>query len=93
MPADKTTWSYELKFEFLFVDGDTRVLTMKNPKGTITTAEITAIEDLIKDAPETPQDVSTPLLVGDKTGSEFRRINLVTRDTITRTVLGLTKYW
>lgn len=93
MATDVTTFSYELKFEFLFLDGDTRVLTLKNPKETITTAEITALETLIKDEPETAQDVSTPLLIGDKAGSEFRRINLVTRDTITRTVLGLTKYW
>lgn len=90
---DETTVSYELKFEFLFLDGDTRVTTLKNPKTTITTEEITALETLIKDEPQTAQDVSTPLLVGDKTGSEFRRINLVTKDTISRTVLGLTKYW
>lgn len=91
--ADKTTESYELKFEFLFLDGDTRVLTLKNPKEEITTAQITALETLIKDEPETPQDVSTPLLIGDKAGSDFRRINLVTKDTIYKTTLDLTKYW
>lgn len=87
--ADKTTTSYELKFEFLFQDGDTRVLTLKNPKSTITSAEITAIENLIKDTPTSQEEVSTPLLVGDRANGEFRRINLVTRDTITKTTMDL----
>lgn len=87
--ADKTTTSYELKFEWLFLDGDTRVLTLKNPKAEITKAEITALEQLILDAPQEATDVSTPLLIGDRASSQFRRINLVTRETITTTELDL----
>lgn len=87
--ADTTTTSYQLKFEWLFLDGDTRVLTLKNPKAEITTAEITELETLILDAPETATDVSTPLLVGDRASSNFRRINLVTRETITTTNMDL----
>ena len=76
--ADKLTTTYELKFEWLFQDGDTRVTTLKNPKNEITTSEVTELQALILDATsETP----TPLLIGDKAGSNFRRINLVTRET------------
>lgn len=88
--ADKLTTTYELKFEWLFLDGDTRVLTLKNPKTEITTAEITALEQLILDAPKEATDISTPLLIGDKASSQFRRINLVTREEIRTTELDLT---
>lgn len=76
--ADKITTTYELKFEWLFQDGDTRVATLKNPKNTITASEIKSLESLILDATaETP----TPLLIGDKTGGTFRRINIATKET------------
>lgn len=76
--ADKVTTTYELKLEWLFQDGDTRVTTLKNPKAEITTEEITELESLILNATaETPE----PLLIGDKSQGTFRRINLVTRET------------
>lgn len=87
--ADKQTVATTLKFEWLFNDGDTRVFTMKNPKDGITTSEITAIETLIIDAPQEQTDVQTQLLVGDKTGSLFRRINTVVREQVTTMDLDL----
>ena len=41
--ADVLAQSAELKFEAYFVDGDTRTMTLKNPKGNITTSEKTVI--------------------------------------------------
>lgn len=70
--ADKTTTSNELKVENLFVDGDTRTITLKNPKATITTNEITALETLILNGAE-----ANSLLIGDKYGSDFKRIQTV----------------
>lgn len=87
--ADKQTVTTSLKFEWLFLDGDTRVFTMKNPKETITSSEITAIETLIIDAPQEQTDVQTQLLVGDKAGSLFRRINTVVREQVTTMNLDL----
>ncbi len=87
--ADKQTVTTNLKFEWLFLDGDTRVFTMKNPKDGITTSEITAIEALIIDAPQEQTDVQTQLLVGDKAGSLFRRINTVVREQVTTMDLDL----
>lgn len=72
--ANKTTSTYELKIENLFVDGDTRTITLKNPKDTITTGEITALETLIKNGTG-----EASLLIGDKYGGDFRRIEEVRR--------------
>lgn len=73
--ADKVTTSNELKIDNLFMDGDTRTITLKNPKGTIATSEITALEALIRNG----SDGSASLLIGDKYGSDFRQIQEVRR--------------
>ncbi len=70
--ANKITTTNELKIENLFADGDTRTITLKNPKTTITTAEITALETLIKNG--TGEE---SILIGDKYGSDFNRIQEV----------------
>jgi len=72
--ANKVTQTDELKIENLFTDGDTRTITLKNPKETISTSEITALETLIKNGTG-----EASLLIGDKYGSDFRRIQEVTR--------------
>lgn len=72
--ADKVTTTNELKINNLFTDGDTRLITLKNPKATIETSEITALETLIKNG-----DGTASILIGDKYGSDFRRIQEVTR--------------
>lgn len=79
--ADKVTQTNELKFEWLFVDGDTRTFSIKNPKATITTAEITALETLIINAASAEDSASgVTLLIGDKASADFRRINTVIRE-------------
>lgn len=82
--ADKTTTSNELKVENLFVDGDTRTITLKNPKATITTNEINALETLILNGAE-----ANSLLIGDKYGSDFRRIQTVRKVSKTTTEYDL----
>lgn len=72
--ANKTTTTDELKIENLFTDGDTRTITLKNPKDNITTEEITALETLIKNGTG-----EASLLVGDKYGSDFKQIWTVRR--------------
>ncbi len=72
--ANKTTTTDELKIENLFTDGDTRTITLKNPKDTITTEEITALETLIKNGTG-----EASLLIGDKYGSDFKQIWTVKR--------------
>lgn len=82
--ADKTTTSDELKIENLFVDGDTRTIKLKNPKPTITTNEIMQLESLIKNG-----DGTQSVLIGDKYGSDFHRIQKVTKVSTTKTKFDL----
>lgn len=82
--ADKTTTTNELKIENLFVDGDTRTITLKNPKASITTDEITALETLIKNGTG-----EASLLIGDKYGSDFKQIWEVRKTSKTTTDFDL----
>lgn len=78
--ADKTTTSNELKIANLFVDSDTRTITLKNPRAGISTADITALETLILNGAE-----ANSLLIGDKYGSDFKRIQEVRKVSKTTT--------
>lgn len=82
--ADKVTTTNELKIENLFTDGDTRTITLKNPKTSITTGEITALETLIKNG-----DGTTSILIGDKYGSDFKQIWEVRKTSKTTTDFDL----
>lgn len=82
--ADKITTTNELKIENLFTDGDTRTITLKNPKATIETSEITALETLIKNG-----DGTQSILIGDKYGSDFRQIWEVRKTSKTTTDFDL----
>ena len=73
--ADTLITSDELKIENLFVDGDTRTITLKNPAESITSAQIQSLEELILNGG------SSTLLIGDRYGSAFSRIQTVTRQT------------
>ncbi len=84
--ADKSVTTYELKIEFLFTDGDTRVQSLKNPISQIQSSAITDLETLIRDSESEP---STPLLIGDKAGAMFQRINTAVKETKTVTTLDL----
>lgn len=83
--ADKTTFNYDVKFEWLFNDGDTRVQTMQDPKSQITTEQVTNLETLILNGGGS----SPTLIIGDKSGAPFRRINKVVKETKATTILDL----
>lgn len=78
--ADVMTAFNELKFEYQFVDGDTRIQTIKNPKETITTEQIQELNSYIQ---------ANNLLVGDKNGATFGKIRTVTKVSGTTTKLDL----
>lgn len=82
--ADTVKNEYNLKIECLFTDGDTRTITLKNPKSEITQEEIEELNALILN--ETG-GVNNSILIGDKTSADFRRINKVIKvTTITNTL-------
>lgn len=77
---DTLTSSQELKFNNAFVDGDTRIFTLKNPKETITTSQIQTLNALMQ---------NKQIIIGDKWGGAFGRITEVTRVTTHRNKLDL----
>ena len=68
--ADVTTQSAQLKLEAYFVDGDTRTMTLKNPRGGLSTADIEDLQSFIR---------QNNLIVGDKMGGTFGKFEKVTR--------------
>lgn len=83
--ADKTSYSNTLSFEWLFTDGDTRTQKVKNPQSTIEATQVSALNELILNGGGS----SPTLLIGDKTGAPFRRINKVTKIQQSITTLDL----
>lgn len=78
--ADKTTTTDILKIELLFIDGDTRTLSLNNPRSNLTEADITALETVI---------ATNNLFVGDKYGGAFKRIEKATKTRTVRTILDI----
>lgn len=76
--ADISYQTETLKFDLLFVDGDTRALTLKNPKRTISSSEIDDLQTFMR---------TNNIVVGDKEGGTFGRIDAVTRITERKTEL------
>lgn len=73
------TTSLELKIDLMFVDGDTRIITLKNPKTNITTEQITELNTLMQ---------TDNLLIGDKAGATFGKIKTVTRVTTVKNIIS-----
>lgn len=73
--ADKISETSTLNIETAYKDTDTRTIKLKNPRSDITTAEITALETLIRNG----SDGSNSLLIGDKRGSDFLQIDRVVK--------------
>ncbi len=78
--ADVQTNTQTLKVENLFVDGDTRTITLKNPKPNITASEILTLQTFMQ---------ANNVIIGDKYGGTFGRIESVTRVNEQRTKIDL----
>ena len=78
--ADILKTAYNLIIETAFVDGDTRTLTIKNPRSNISRSDITDLNSYMQE---------NNILIGDKDGSTFGRIKKVTRRSSTTTYLDI----
>ena len=78
--ADVIKTSRSLIIENVFVDGDTRSLTLKNPRSDISESQITELNSFLQE---------TNILIGDKNGATFGRIRKVTRRNSTTTYLDI----
>jgi len=79
--ADVEKVTNELKIDNLFVDGDTRVLTLKDPRSDITQADIADLNSFLQ---------ANQVIEGDKNQGAFARIATVTRVRKRRIVHDLT---
>lgn len=78
--ADVIKNSRSLIIENVFVDGDTRSVTLKNPRSDISESQITDLNSFLQE---------TNILIGDKDGATFGRIKKVTRRNSTTTYLDI----
>ena len=78
--ADVIKNSRSLIIENVFVDGDTRSVTLKNPRSDISESQITDLNSFLQE---------TNILIGDKDGATFGRIRKVTRRNTTTTYLDI----
>lgn len=83
--ADTQTITRELKIELLFNDTDTRIITLKNPKESITTSDITSLEAVLLNGG------TNTLLVSDKTGATLNKIKTVRKIETTKTNLDISQ--
>ena len=78
--ADVIKTSRSLIIENVFVDGDTRSVTLKNPRLDISESQITDLNNFLQE---------TNILIGDKNSATFGRIKKVTRRNSTTTYLDI----
>lgn len=78
--ADTRTITDQLKIENYFVDGDTRTITLKNPKTNIAQEEIQELQAFMH---------ANNIIVGDKMGATFGKIMTVTSVRKTRIDLDI----
>ena len=78
--ADVVKTARNLIFETVFVDGDTRSITLKNPRSDISQSEITEFNTFLQE---------NNMLIGDKDGATFGRIKKVTHRETTTTYLDI----
>ena len=73
--ADKVKTSRELVIECLFRDGDTRTISLRNPRSNISSTDIENLEEFMQ---------TEKIIIGDKQESDFWKIKkAVNRDTTT----------
>lgn len=78
--ADMIKTEKTLRIDNVFVDGDTRTITLKNPT-TITSAEITTLNSFMQ---------TNNILIGDKDAGTFGRIKSATTINKQTVLLDLT---
>lgn len=78
--ADVITNTEELKIEYLFVDEDTRIQKIKNPRDDLTSGNIAELNAWLQ---------ANNVVIGDKNSATLARIKKATRVTQTKTALDL----
>ena len=77
---DTATSTNELKIEYMFVDEDTRIQKIKNPRESLSKSDIEELNVWLQ---------ANNVVVGDKNGATFARIRKATKVETTKTELDL----
>lgn len=67
--ADTVQYSQDLKIEAMFVDGDTRTFSIKDPKSNVSQSEIAELNEYMQ---------TNNVLIGDKYGGRFGKLTTAT---------------
>lgn len=67
--ADVVKTETTLKIDNIFVDGDTRSFTLKNPRANLTASDITSLNVFMQ---------TNNIIIGDKAGGTFGKIKTAT---------------
>ena len=78
--ADTIKSGSDLLIECLFLDGDTRTITLKNPRNDLTSTNIENLETFIQ---------TENIIIGDRDGSDFRKIKRAVKRNTTKCYLDL----
>ena len=69
-----------LNIECVFNDGDTRTITLKNPRSNVSSSDIESLESFMR---------TENIIIGDRDSSDFRKIKQAVRRNTTTTYLDL----
>ena len=78
--ADKVKTSNELVIECKFIDGDTRTITLRNPRNNISASDIEDLESFMQE---------NNIIIGDRDSSDFSKIKNAVKRVTTTTYLDL----
>jgi len=78
--ADRTKTANELVIECRFLDGDTRTITLRNPRSNVSATEIQNLETFMQ---------TENIIIGDRAESDFLKINKAVKRETTTTYLDL----
>ena len=78
--ADTAKNSSSLVIECVFNDGDTRTITLKNPRDSVSSSDIENLETFM---------IENHIIIGDRDSSDFRKIKKAVKRDTTTTYLDL----
>ena len=78
--ADIVKTASLLNIECVFLDGDTRTITMKNPRSNVSSSDIENLETFMQ---------TENIIIGDRDSSDFRKIRKAVKRNTTTSYLDL----
>lgn len=78
--ADRTKTETVLNIECVFNDGDTRTITLKNPRSNVSSSDIESLESFM---------LENLIIIGDREGFDFKKVRKAVKRETTTTYLDL----